>query len=179
MLGLFHLAWFLPFIAGTWSIESTGLKYDCSVAKELRAANYGLFSIFLLSAIVEFSIVAIGLRGGPLETHRRRRMQPLLYCEVFLWVSLLAFTSESGFSPGAGAAGLLAGGAPCRPAARIPTRKGCCARGGLTLSGPCSLRRSLLHVHGVQPGGVCVLLGVQPLPLLRPPALHLPQEPER
>ena len=50
--------------AGSWSIESTGLRFDCSQGALLRMANYGLFSLFGLCAIVEAVLTVVGLQGG-------------------------------------------------------------------------------------------------------------------
>lgn len=50
--------------AGAYSIESTGLKYECSHATELRVANYSLFATFGLAAINEGVLTVLGLRGA-------------------------------------------------------------------------------------------------------------------
>ena len=50
--------------AGAWSIEGTGLRYECSHATELRLANYSLFALFGLAAINEAVLTVMGLRGG-------------------------------------------------------------------------------------------------------------------
>lgn len=50
--------------AGAWSIEGTGLQYDCTHANELRVANYSLFALFGLAAINEAVLTVMGLRGG-------------------------------------------------------------------------------------------------------------------
>jgi hypothetical protein len=119
LLCVFHLLWFVPYatgalpaavgaargllgaaahaaivlrFAGAYSIEGTGLKYECAHATELRVANYSLFATFGLAAINEAVLTVLGLRGGPFETRKRRFMNPLLYLEIVLWGLLLAFT---------------------------------------------------------------------------------------
>jgi hypothetical protein len=91
LLCLFHVLWFVPYgtgghqvwhggavfgaanesstqqageiAAGKYSIEGTGLKYDCDHVTELRVANYSLFALFGLAAVNEAVMVIIGLRG--------------------------------------------------------------------------------------------------------------------
>ncbi|KFM25325.1 hypothetical protein F751_0863 [Auxenochlorella protothecoides] len=79
-------------IVGTYSIESTGIRFNCNVSTAVRLAVYGMFAVLLVSAIVEICIVSIGLKGGPLEEYKRAPIVPLLYAEVFLWVLALAWT---------------------------------------------------------------------------------------
>lgn len=64
LLAVFHTAWLIPYAVGTYSIETTGVKYSCPQANMLKAANYGVLLLFVLSAILEWSIAGIGLRGG-------------------------------------------------------------------------------------------------------------------
>ncbi|KDD71624.1 hypothetical protein H632_c4672p0, partial [Helicosporidium sp. ATCC 50920] len=78
---------------GTYTIESTGIKYDCNVGSSLRAAAYGMFGLYIVSAVLEGSITAIGLKGGPLEESKRRPIRKLLYAEVVVWFLLLGWTS--------------------------------------------------------------------------------------
>ncbi|KAI3429288.1 hypothetical protein D9Q98_005384 [Chlorella vulgaris] len=92
LLCIFHVLWFVPYATGAWSIESTGLRYECSHANELRLANYSLFALFGLAAANEAVLTVLGLRGGPFETKKRRAMTPLLYAEVVIWGLLLGFT---------------------------------------------------------------------------------------
>lgn len=70
-----------------------------------------MLALYFVSAALEFAMVGVGLRGGPLETRKRKAMVPLLYLEVALWPIILAFTSKP---PGrcSGAAGGLLGGPP-------------------------------------------------------------------
>lgn len=49
--------------AGYYSIEGTGLRYDCQQGTLLRVANYGLFALFALAALNEAAITVLGLRG--------------------------------------------------------------------------------------------------------------------
>jgi hypothetical protein len=58
-----HAAIVLRF-AGAYSIEGTGLKYECAHATELRVANYSLFATFGLAAINEAVLTVLGLRGA-------------------------------------------------------------------------------------------------------------------
>ncbi|KAI3429289.1 hypothetical protein D9Q98_005385 [Chlorella vulgaris] len=92
VLCLFHALWFVPYATGAWSIEGTGLEFQCAQATMLRVANYSLFALFGLAAVNECVLFIIGLRGGPFETEKRRLMTPLLYLEVTLWTLLLCFT---------------------------------------------------------------------------------------
>ncbi|KDD74155.1 hypothetical protein H632_c1525p1, partial [Helicosporidium sp. ATCC 50920] len=92
-LAMVHIGYVIPFLTGTYSIESTGIKNGCDVGTSLRVAVYGMFAIYLCAAVLEASITAIGLKGGPLDERKRRPMRPLLYLEVALWVLLLAWTS--------------------------------------------------------------------------------------
>ena len=80
--------------AGAWSIESTGIKYDCSQGALLRTASYSLFILFGISAVLEAVLTVLGLRGGPFDTQKRRWVGPLLGAEIVVWVLLLGFTSE-------------------------------------------------------------------------------------
>lgn len=57
-------------LAGAWSIESTGLRYECSHANELRLANYSLFALFGLAAANEAVLTVLGLRGPPCQSCR-------------------------------------------------------------------------------------------------------------
>ncbi|KAI7835463.1 hypothetical protein COHA_010638 [Chlorella ohadii] len=92
LLCIVHVVWFIPYATGYWSVESTGLIYDCPQATYLRVANYSLFALFGLAAINEAAIFVLGLRGGPFQTRKRRLVPPLLYVEIALWLLLLAFT---------------------------------------------------------------------------------------
>lgn len=49
---------------GYYSIEGTGLRYDCPDGAYLRVANYALFALFGLAALNEAAITLLGLRGA-------------------------------------------------------------------------------------------------------------------
>lgn len=49
--------------AGQWSIESTGIKFDCSQGTLLRVASYSLFALFGAAALNELALTVLGLRG--------------------------------------------------------------------------------------------------------------------
>lgn len=108
--------------AGAYNIETTGIQNSCDVGAQVRVAVYGIFAIFLVSAVVEMSIASVGLKGlcvfrmrpgcferggtatnqracppptgGPLEVKKRAAMHPLLYIENFLWLMLLGWTGK-------------------------------------------------------------------------------------
>lgn len=48
---------------GAYSIESTGIQYNCSVGTAVRVAVYGMFMSMIVAACLEFAIVAVGLNG--------------------------------------------------------------------------------------------------------------------
>ena len=50
-------------LAGQWSIESTGIKFDCSQGTLLRVASYSLFALFGAAALNELALTVLGLRG--------------------------------------------------------------------------------------------------------------------
>ena len=60
-----------------------------------RRACCRLLALFGASALLEFALVGVGLRGGPMEPRKRGAMVPLVYIEVLLWVLLLAFTGAA------------------------------------------------------------------------------------
>ena len=49
--------------AGAYNIETTGIQNSCDVGAQVRVAVYGIFAIFIVSAIVEMSIASVGLKG--------------------------------------------------------------------------------------------------------------------
>lgn len=51
-----------PF-AGSYTVESTGVRYDCPQGIQLRVANYSLFALFAAAAVNEALITVLGLRG--------------------------------------------------------------------------------------------------------------------
>ncbi len=55
-------------------------------------ALFGIAVLYIVSALNETVVAFVGLRGGPLEEHRRRAVRPLSYIEVCLWVAILSFT---------------------------------------------------------------------------------------
>lgn len=48
---------------GAWTIESTGIQYDCNVGTQLRVAVYSLVGLFGLCFLLEVSLTSIGLKG--------------------------------------------------------------------------------------------------------------------
>ncbi|KAL6777560.1 hypothetical protein ACKKBG_A14745 [Auxenochlorella protothecoides x Auxenochlorella symbiontica] len=92
-LAVCHVVYFVPILAGAWTVESTGIQYSCNVGTQLRVAVYSLLGLFALSVIVEFSLTSIGLKGGPLEERKRKPIHVLLYMEVALWLTLVVFTA--------------------------------------------------------------------------------------
>jgi hypothetical protein len=59
----FHLLWFLLVMGGVVKLRLTGLDYACNASDFLRWALYGLFLVFLVSLLVEVSLIVVGLRG--------------------------------------------------------------------------------------------------------------------
>lgn len=87
-----HLGWTIAFLTGTIYIETTGLAYECAHGWMLRLAVYSLIASSAVCTLNEAILIAIGLRGGPLETHKRKRISFFLYVEVFFWLAILLFT---------------------------------------------------------------------------------------
>jgi hypothetical protein len=80
--------------AGQWSIESTGIKFDCSQGTLLRVASYSLFALFGAAALNELALTVLGLRGeqqGPICSTGQlpcECWQPPSACMAALWCSI-------------------------------------------------------------------------------------------
>ena len=85
-----HIALLVPLIAVY--VVTEGSDYDCNKKPWVQACTLGILFTYSASVLTEAALIAVGLRGGPLEERKRRWVRPLLCLEVFLWLSALAFT---------------------------------------------------------------------------------------
>lgn len=99
--------------AGSYTVESTGVRYECPQGIQLRVANYSLFALFAAAAINEALITVFGLRG-----------------ELGAWICMMVShtTALNERILGRGAMGVSWGGANGRRAGGAGQMRRCLAR---------------------------------------------------
>jgi hypothetical protein len=89
-MALFHFAFLVPLLILIGTTEST--DYECTEKFRVRFTLVSILALYIISFFIEIAVLIFGLRGGPLESKRRRVVNPLLQFSVFFWLLTLGIT---------------------------------------------------------------------------------------
>ncbi|KAA6427714.1 MAG: sn1-specific diacylglycerol lipase alpha, partial [Trebouxia sp. A1-2] len=90
---LFHSIWVIFIIVWPFGITNVHKCNNFKAGRHFQAAVCLFFGLYVLSFVQELLITVIGLRGTPLETRKRRFMNPVLYTQLVNWVGQLGVVS--------------------------------------------------------------------------------------
>ncbi|CAL8469007.1 g8548 [Coccomyxa elongata] len=87
---IFHFLWMVVII-----VFQFGLTKPTNCNNDYGSSNYLatvclIFGAYSASFLTELAIIAVGLRGTPLEVSKRRLIMPLMNLQLFLWIIQLA-----------------------------------------------------------------------------------------
>ncbi|KAL0029095.1 hypothetical protein WJX77_006448 [Trebouxia sp. C0004] len=85
---IFHALWFIFLVVGFSAIQKPG---SCANTSSYETCIIGLFICFFLSTVLESWLVREGIKGSIFETEKRKRVVPLLYAQVAVFIAEVAF----------------------------------------------------------------------------------------